>query len=298
MNKITDAVKSDQKDEETNTIILSIADFLESHPPNQAARISNIQVNYSQLNYRGLYTPELQLHCSNEACNGTRFFRCITSPPKLIEGTWQLVYVTYRCSNCQKTEKIFSLYVRWDHHDSDYLPTGDAIKIGEIPPFGPPTSSKLIKLIGPDRDLFLKGRRCENQGLGIGAFVYYRRVVENQRTRILSQIARVAEKMGAPEEKIKIFEKAKNETQFSRSMEVAKSALPESLLIDGHNPLALLHSALSEGVHDLADDRCLEVAGSIRVVLVELSERISQALKDEAELKSALSTLLKIKNGS
>ena len=42
-----------------------------------------------------------------------------------------------------------------------------------------------MKLVGPDRDDFLKGRRCENQGLGVGAFIYYRRVVENQKNRIL-----------------------------------------------------------------------------------------------------------------
>lgn len=39
-------------------------------------------------------------------------------------------------------------------------------------------------------------------------------------------------------------------------------------------------------------EQCLELAGSIRVVLGELSDRLSQALKDEAELTRALSTLM------
>lgn len=56
--------------------------------------------------------------------------------------------------------------------------------------------------------------------------------------------------------------------------------------------MALLHSALSEGVHGLSDDECLEIASSVRVVLAELSERLAQALKDEAELSKALSTLM------
>ncbi|MBN8458901.1 MAG: hypothetical protein J0M04_13790 [Verrucomicrobia bacterium] len=150
----------------------------------------------------------------------------------------------------------------------------------------------MIKLIGPDRDAFLKGRQCENQGLGIGAFVYYRRVVENQKSRILQQIAKVAEKIGAPPEKVELFSKAAKETQFSRAMDIAKPALPESLLISGHNPLGLLHSALSEGVHALSDHECLEIAGSVRTILNELSDRIAQALKDEAELQAALGTLL------
>jgi hypothetical protein len=46
-------------------------------------------------------------------------------------------------------------------------------------------------------------------------------------------------------------------------------------------------------MHDRTDKLCLELATSIRVVLTELAERISQALKDEAELKQAVTRLLK-----
>ena len=91
---------------------------------------------------------------------------------------------------------------------------------------------------------------------------------------------------------MKILDDAASETQFSKAMKMAKPALPESLLINGHNPLGLLHSALSEGVHELSDEECLTIAGSIRVVLGALSDRLEQALKDEDELKNALSTLL------
>ena len=59
--------------------------------------------------------------------------------------------------------------------------------------------------------------------------------------------------------------------------------------------MMLLHAALSEGLHGRSDRECLEVASSVRVILMELSERISQALKDEAELNHALSKLLSVK---
>jgi hypothetical protein len=45
-------------------------------------------------------------------------------------------------------------------------------------------------------------------------------------------------------------------------------------------------------LHEKTDTECLELAKSIRVVLTELADRISQALKDEAELISAVSRLL------
>jgi hypothetical protein len=45
-------------------------------------------------------------------------------------------------------------------------------------------------------------------------------------------------------------------------------------------------------LHQRSDEQCLEIASSIRVVLAELSERLAQALKDEAELNKALSRLM------
>jgi hypothetical protein len=178
-----------------------------------------------------------------------------------------------------------------DAGQKDY--PGECYKIGELPVYGPPTPSRLISLIGPDREIFLKGRRCENQGLGIGAFVYYRRVVENQKARILDEIIKVSEKIGASATVIETLRNAKKETQFKKAVESIKDALPQVLLINGQNPLTLLHSALSEGLHAQTDEHCLGIAHAVRVVLTELSDRLGQALKDEAELRSAISLLTK-----
>lgn len=45
-------------------------------------------------------------------------------------------------------------------------------------------------------------------------------------------------------------------------------------------------------MHELSDEQCLQVAHDVRVVLVELAERLGQALKDEAEINSAISRLM------
>jgi len=76
---------------------------------------------------------------------------------------------------------------------------------------------------------------------------------------------------------------ARGETQFSKAVEAIKHGIPQVLLINGHNPLTLLHSAPSEGLHDQTDDHCLELATSIRIVLTELAERLGTALKDNAD---------------
>jgi hypothetical protein len=271
-----------------------LADFLEAIPPNQGVGISDLaelrRHVYGSFVEPYLRTPELRLHCDDDACNGMRFFRCtVDHGPALEKDNLRYDYLTYLCSNCQKTQKIFSLAAWLD--EADGL-SGGCFKFGEFPPFGPPTPSRLIKLVGPDREEFLKGRRCENQGLGIGAFTYYRRVVENQKNRILGEIIKVAEKLGADRASLQPLIEAREETQFSKALAMARDAIPQSLLINGQNPLGLLHGALSDGVHDRSDEECLEIASSVRVVLAELSERLGQALKDEAELSKAISTLI------
>jgi hypothetical protein len=272
----------------------SFSDFLESTPPNQLIYISNLVKVSGNAHFGFEYEikkPEIQLHCEDERCNGIRFFRCVTSNSIEIGMTgYRFFYLTYRCSNCQKTEKTFSLAAKVIDNGEE---KGESYKFGELPAYGPPIPPKLMKLIGPDRDEFLKGRRCENQGLGVGSFIYYRRVVENQKDRILGEIIKVANKIGTSKTNIEILEKAIEETQFTKALDMAKGAIPESLLINGHSPIKLLHSALSEGVHALTDEQCLEMASSVRVVLGELSERLAQALKDEAELTKALSSLMK-----
>ncbi len=277
---------------------IAFSEFLESTPPGTPTNVANLAAAryYSNGPYAAhqLVIPEIQLHCPSDTCNGVRFFRRTGhSIPDIPEDNYHFFYITYACSNCRNAEKTFSLAAKRDKGTE----SGKCFKFGEFPEYGPPTAARLIKLIGPDRELFLKGRRCENQGLGIGAFVYYRRVVENQKNRILDEVIKVSKKVKAPAQAIQQLEAAKTETQFSKALSNVKDAIPQSLLINGHNPLSLLHSALSEGLHQRTDDRCLEDARSIRVVLAELSERLAQALKDEAELIRALSYLIGARDG-
>ena len=53
------------------------------------------------------------------------------------------------------------------------------------------------------------------------------------------------------------------------AIEAVRHGLPQALYIEGHNPLTLLHSALSEGLHELPDDECLKMAADIRLVITE-----------------------------
>jgi hypothetical protein len=276
---------------------ISFAEFLESVPPGQIRRISDLVKEYAgNTRYWELRTPQLILHCTTDICNGPRTYRRTGGDKHFQKNETTDLFVSYICSNCRQTTKVFSLHA--DAKDTAHAESfGLAYKYGELPPFGPITPTRLLKLLGDQREFFLKGRRCENQGLGIGAFGYYRRVVEHQRNRIIDEIIKVSAKLGADSEALAELEAAKSETQFAKSVALIKHGIPQALLINGHNPLTLLHNALSAGLHEQTDEICLELAQAVRVVLVDLAERLSQAMKDEAELKSAVSRLLNARSG-
>jgi hypothetical protein len=52
----------------------------------------------------------------------------------------------------------------------------------------------------------------------MGAFAYYRHLVENQKGRIIGEIGKVAKRLGASEGVLQDFERAQSETQFSKAI--------------------------------------------------------------------------------
>ena len=89
------------------------------------------------------------------------------------------------------------------------------------------------------------------------------------------------------------MEATKRDFRFDRAIDKMKMAIPDSLKIKGHNPLTLLHGALSKDIHRKSDAECLELACHVRLILTELAERISTALQENKELDDAVSELLK-----
>jgi hypothetical protein len=79
--------------------------------------------------------------------------------------------------------------------------------------------------------------------------------------------------------------------RFQQSIEEIKDCMPQMLLIEGENPLELLHPVLSDSIHGRSDKEALEIAEEIRLVLVNLAERIALARSQSDELKTAVSRL-------
>ena len=99
---------------------------------------------------------------------------------------------------------------------------------------------------------------------------------------------------------MELLRQAEKEWSFSKSVDPIKDLIPSALLIDGHNPLLLLHAALSKGMHDenqLTDADCLALARDIRLIMTQVAERIAELSRGDSELKAALGRLLKLGSG-
>ena len=272
---------------------ITIKSFFESVSPYKEVEVEDLKLIYYIIGERTISAnfPEIEVECP--VCKGKRFFKK-TNTESSYSSTdgYSLETILYTCKNCSHSQNIFTLkYKQLEPEKGAEVIPGSIIKLGEYPPFGDSIPSKVISLVGIERDFFLKGRRCENQNLGIGAYAYYRRIVENQKDKLIDEIIKVCKKLGKQESLIEDLEKAKNETQFSKAVDSIKEELPTSLYIEGQNPLKLLHKAVSKGIHNMTDEECLQYAGSIRIILFELTERINAILKDSKEIHDAISVL-------
>ena len=274
---------------------ISLSELLVKKPPGTIWAVADLtrQVKDYSSYHLEIANPQVMLYCSNEKCRGPRMHVTVAPEysPALKKGTGH-VFLEAVCKNCDTITKTYAIILEVDKHDSK---KGLALKVGDHPAFGDRISPRFLRLLKKeDRELFLKGRRAGRFGLGIGALTYYRRVVENHKDRLLSEVLEVAKITNAPKEVIAAIQGAKRQTQFESAIESLKGIVPKALLIQGQNPLALLHAALSRGIHGLTDEECLEIATSMKEVLAAMSDRVSELLRDRSNLKEAVSKLNRI----
>jgi len=266
--------------------------FLTEYPPGTRAPVEGALEAGSE----NVIVPELLLHCygtcqSQSYCAGKQRTRGFLFPGTDAQLNRDSI-LCYHCVKCQTFVKSYAIRFLGDATTLATSKFADVSKLGEWPAFSFDTPARVLRLFELDREIYLKGRRAELEGLGVGAFTYYRRIVEDHKNRLLEEIIRVAERTSTSGEIVAQLRAAQAEISFSKAMDRVKDAIPQSLFINGQNPLALLHRALSRDIHRASDDKCLEIARDIRMVIFGLSERMSQALRDERELNDAVSRLM------
>jgi hypothetical protein len=282
--------------EQAATVPITMQQLLQEEPLHSRKLVSSLfNVPTSGL----IYFPEdIRVHCSHKDCLGIRRHRKEQRSDSFKVAS-QIVYsfVEYRCTDCTRAIKIFGLRAEWDQERSD----GICTKIYQEPAFGNPIPKRLFEVIGENnRESFLQARRAAARGLGIGAYAYYRRIVENTKFDLITSVLGVARATNAIPAQIQLLEAAQAERQFSKAIEMLRdvAAIPAVLLIDGHNPLILLHDLLSEGIHQLADAECLERAQQAEIILCEIADRMQTALTERKNVKAAITSIMTRKRGT
>jgi len=238
--------------------------------------------------------PVISLFCASASCGGSRI--CDPSPPTLQLYSYKIgnqhnTFLSYICRNCHGQLKTFALRLKITGVPDTKV---QCQKIGESPAFGEPRPNAVKDVLEDEIEYFERGYRAETTGLGIGAFAYYRRFVESHKDKLIATVRQVAVAQGANPETIAAIDRAAATDSFDKAVAAIKDAIPDSLRYSGgHNPLTLLHRALSGGIHSDDDIECLELAKDIRLLLTDLSERTTQALKNQDALGQAVNRLLK-----
>jgi hypothetical protein len=267
--------------------------FLEEAPPFDTQKVqANVVRNDRQLRWE-LRLSDLSLYCASPHCDGTRFFDPEGSSEITLDSsaepkrTIRVTFVHYSCRHCGATSKIYALRVTTPGGPTS---TVQVMKFGEDPPAIGPTPRALKALLDDEWSLFLQGRKSELAGLGIGALVYYRRVVEHVWQRVLARLIEVARLDGSGE-RVTALTTAQAEPKFTRSIEAAKGFVPTSLYVDGHNPFQALYDACGDGLHEYTDAECIARSRMIRLVLTRFTERAKAVLGEDAEFRQALGSL-------
>ncbi|MGA2620869.1 MAG: restriction endonuclease [Thermoguttaceae bacterium] len=189
--------------------------------------------------------------------------------------------VVYLCSGCGQEELCFVLLFGANKDNKAGGINPFVMKIGQYPPWSVDPPKDLKNTLGKHEDLYKRGTICESQGYGIGAFAYYRRIVEDTIDQLLADVADLIEPQ--EREKYKAALEAVGATIVAeKKIEVVKDMLPSVLRPGGINPLQTLHDALSVGIHALDEDECLALAEGIRQSLAMLCKHIALAKRASA----------------
>jgi len=269
--------------------------FLEEAPPLVEEEVKADIDNTSRIPghyFFNLKWPSILLYCGSKECDGDHFFDPEPEHDTANLGELsvkKLYFLIYTCRHCKATRKIFAIAVTGETKN-DATAKISMMKFGEDPPAIGPAPRALQDLLGDQWQLYLKARRSELAGLGIGSFTYYRRIIEHVWQTVLARLVQVARIEGSAD-KIAALEAAQQQREFTRSMEQAKEFIPGSLYVNGHNPFQALYDACGDGIHEYSDEECIKRSRIIRLVLRRFSERAKAVLSEDTEFRTAVGSL-------
>lgn len=261
-----------------------LKDFLENRPLyNELVipRIFNQHITTTQT------LREIEYMCPNCDCmkplhnddDNLIIYRFDPSKKKL------MTFVAFTCVSCRTFSKSF--LVKFEKLEDDLL---KVTKIGENPQKELPRSKVLSKFFKDDKKEYNKAVVCLANGYGVAAFAYMRRIVENNINSLLDLIQ---EDMDKDSSLALSLAELKITSPMSDKIRIANNALPDYLKPDGFNPLGQIYGLLSDGVHSLTDNECLEKAENLQACIEYLISELAAHKQNKEDFKKRLASLRK-----
>jgi hypothetical protein len=208
----------------------------------------------------------------------TTYNRKGDAPPRYeishILGFTRTLAIIFCCGRDEKheIEIIFRIF------PSEY----SFLKIGQFPSIASLTKGEIAKyrkILGNKFTEFSRGVGLVSHGVGIGSFVYLRRVFED----LIEQAHQQAKlKQGWTEE-------VYNKSRMDEKIELLKTLLPAFLVKN-----KILYSILSKGIHELTEQECLDIFPIVKLgIELILDEKLKQK-EEEDKIKQGEQLIEKV----
>lgn len=181
-------------------------------------------------------------------------------------GTYEFLF---KCSGCDQSTLISWIEVNFENNFIR--------KVGQSIPWSIDIGKELEKDLGDDKNLYKKALILLSQSYGIGACAYLRRIIENQINPMLQILYEIKQSEGAEETELQQIAETIKSKNFTTKIELASAILPDSIFVEGRNPVKLMHDQFSRSIHALDDAEAVSVAtglkGAFEYLVVELNRR-------------------------
>jgi hypothetical protein len=182
--------------------------------------------------------------------------------------------LTYRCTRNREHTILFDLIVTNEK----------IIKIGQFPSVADlvlPEIAKYKSVLGKLYSEFSKAIGLFAHGIGIGSFVYLRRIIEKL---IFDKYEQFSDELGVPANEF-------NRLKFDEKIELLNNHLP-AILVRNKN----VYGIVSKGIHELSEDECRSMFPYIRTG-IELILDDLLAEKERAEKEKLFDAFVANKTG-
>lgn len=166
------------------------------------------------------------------------------------------------------------------------------MKVGQFPMQAVRVPNSIEKRLGASADFYRKALTSRNEGYGIAAVAYFRRVVEDKTNELIDIVAEAAEAYSVPADEVKKIRAAKNEKTYEDKLKVAAEAIPEVLKPDGANPFQAMYGILSAGIHTQSEEECLQIADDTREIFDYLFDRLRTEITGRTTFVSRMKSIL------